>query len=59
MTFIFFKIIAFADPAHYLIFCVILDEQATGKCCSALEDGCISLMDKAGVTSSTYSYGSQ
>lgn len=58
MTCIFFKMIAFADPAHYLKFSVILDEQTTGKCCSALENGCISLMDKAGVSSST-SYDSQ
>lgn len=41
--------IAFANPANYHKFSVIWDEQGTGKfCCAALEDGCISLMDKAG-----------
>jgi len=52
--------IAFANPANYLKFSVILDEQAIGKfCCAALEDGCISLVDKMGLSPSTFIYESQ
>lgn len=52
--------IAFANPANYLKFSILLDEQTTGKfCCAALKDSCISLMDKAGVCLSTSVYETQ
>lgn len=52
--------IAFANPAKYLKFAVILDEQATGKlCCVTFKDGWISQMDRTGGPPSSSVYDSQ
>lgn len=49
-----------AKPANYPKFFLISNEQTTGKfCCAALDDGCISVMDKTGVSHSTSAHGSQ
>lgn len=52
--------IAFANPTNNLKFFVISDKQTTEKfCCVALEDGCVSLMGKVGVSPSPSVYDSQ